>query len=1500
MSEIPTGDWGRIDEAAMRFERAWKDGSRPRIEDYLIEVDEPQRPRLLDELLKVEIELRRGAGEQPDPDEYVERFPAHATVVADVFSGERQPNSRAAGARSSGPANWLAQDLDRSLIRGVLAGLAETSGSVPRILLRDTEPESESPVIRPSSPEIPKESGRYQLLGEIGHGGMGAVLKGRDPDLGRDLAVKILLEEHQRDPELVQRFIEEAQIGGQLQHPGIVPVYELGEFADGRPYFTMKLIKGRTLAALLKERTNPAHDLPRFLAVFDQVCQAMAYAHARGVIHRDLKPSNIMVGSFGEVQVMDWGLAKVLAQGGTADEPLPHPEILDVSVIRTVRSGSDANASRPGSVLGTPAYMAPEQAGGGVELIDERADVFGLGSILCEILTGEPAYAGPSFAAILRKAKKGETADALKRLDACGADGELKALACRCLATDPVERPRDAGVLAAAITAHLSSVQERLRKAELDRVEAHARVEEETKRRILADDLAKEAKARAAEERKRRRMTVALAASILALAALGGGTWLATERSNSERRASVAQVIGEAHRKQNAAREAPADVPALWSEALAAVERAEGLLAQGGEPGQKREIAALRNSITSERDAARNESEWLGQLIDIRSTKAESSDGASPDQSYARVFRAAGIDPDVLGAEEIAARIRKRRPILAQGLVAALDDWAAVRREQRNDMAGAKRLLMAARAADPDPRRERLRVLQEQAGGKERLEALRLLASTAKTDELPAVSLDLLGVALLVDGDAQGAADVLRKAQRSHPRDAWLKYNLARALQKLGRKEEAVRYLMAARTIQPETAHELAHLLESRGESDEAIAVFQDLVRLRPEDGRHWSCYGQLLLQRGFRPAAGAALEKAIAIMNIRINRSSQDSGAYFTLGRCLHAQNKLAEAVEAFRTAVRIRPDFAAAHHELGWALADLGKLDDAIVAYRKARRLKPDSVAGYNNLASVLRELGKPMEAIAEIREAIRLEPDDGRIHDTLGVLLEEGGHFDKAIAEYRQVTRLKPDSASPHIHLARLLQKQGKIDQAHAELKEAVRVEPNNAHAYSALGHFLWLQQKPVEAIAACQEAIRLDPDFALAHNFLGLCLQGQGKLEQAIAEYRDAIRLKPDLAIAHHNLAMSLREQGRLTQAIGEYKSAIQFNRNTRSPDHNPLIDFEARYEIGTIHLFQSEWNKAAAELGEAIRTNPDNAEAHTNLGIALRMQGKRDAAIGQFQRAIALKPDLANAHFGFGDALREQGKLEDATAELKVAARIEPGNASIHHGLGHALWEQKKLAQALAEFRESTRINPDFAEAHKDVGDILTEQRELLEAIGEYKTAIRLNPELVAAHANLAVALGLQGKAKEAMTEYRETIRLEPNFALAHNNLAWALVVPPKRPHSEYDEGLVHAHKAVAHAKNGKNFYGTLALAEYRSGHWAESLAAGKRAMELRKGMFAYDWFFQALAHAQKGDKAEARKWFDKAVAWTKENAPKNAELRQFWSEAAELLGQPGPEASHAP
>ncbi len=200
----------------------------------------------------------------------------------------------------------------------VLTVLSERIGDAPRVSLREAASTAAgAPVIDPATAErasLPEGRGNYQILGEIARGGMGVVLRGHDTDLGRDVAMKVLNKDLADRPEVVQRFVEEAQIGGQLQHPGIVPVYELGLMADDRPYFTMKLIKGRTLAATLVRRDSVEDDRAQFLSIFESVCQTMAYAHSKGVIHRDLKPANIMVGAFGDVQVVDGGLAKVMAR----------------------------------------------------------------------------------------------------------------------------------------------------------------------------------------------------------------------------------------------------------------------------------------------------------------------------------------------------------------------------------------------------------------------------------------------------------------------------------------------------------------------------------------------------------------------------------------------------------------------------------------------------------------------------------------------------------------------------------------------------------------------------------------------------------------------------------------------------------------------------------------------------------------------------------------------------------------------------------------------------------------------------------------------------------------------------------------------------------------------------------------------------------------------------------------------------------------------------------
>ncbi|MCC7170014.1 MAG: SUMF1/EgtB/PvdO family nonheme iron enzyme [Planctomycetes bacterium] len=240
-------------------------------------------------------------------------------------------------------------------------------------------------------------SARYRLTGEVAKGGMGVILRVWDEDLRRHLAMKVMLDEPEGAASRLSRFLEEAQVTGQLDHPGIVPVHELGIDARGQVFFTMKLVKGKTFEQVLDavKRGDDGWNLTRALSVVLRVCEAMAFAHEKGVIHRDLKPANIMVGRFGETYVMDWGLARVLGMHDTKDtRPRPH----DASMVRTSRRESSAgNPNSPlltmdGDLIGTPIYMSPEQAHGDLERIGAHSDVYAVGAILYQLLSGQIPY----------------------------------------------------------------------------------------------------------------------------------------------------------------------------------------------------------------------------------------------------------------------------------------------------------------------------------------------------------------------------------------------------------------------------------------------------------------------------------------------------------------------------------------------------------------------------------------------------------------------------------------------------------------------------------------------------------------------------------------------------------------------------------------------------------------------------------------------------------------------------------------------------------------------------------------------------------------------------------------------------------------------------------------------------------------------------------------------------------------------------------------------------
>jgi serine/threonine-protein kinase len=281
---------------------------------------------------------------------------------------------------------------------------------------------------------------RFQILRPHARGGLGAVFVALDTELNREVALKQILDHHADDPVSRSRFVLEAEITGGLEHPGIVPVYGLGTYPDGRPYYAMRFIRGDSLkeataafhadAALRGDPGRRALGLLKLLRRFLDVCNAIEYAHSRGVLHRDLKPSNVIVGKHGETLVVDWGLAKALrrAEPGTAsDERVLIPS-----------SSSGSAETLPGSALGTPAYMSPEQAVGDLEHLGPRSDVYSLGATLYCLLTGQPPFENDDVGTVLRAVQKGDFVPP-RQLDPT-IDPALEAVCLKAMALRPEDR----------------------------------------------------------------------------------------------------------------------------------------------------------------------------------------------------------------------------------------------------------------------------------------------------------------------------------------------------------------------------------------------------------------------------------------------------------------------------------------------------------------------------------------------------------------------------------------------------------------------------------------------------------------------------------------------------------------------------------------------------------------------------------------------------------------------------------------------------------------------------------------------------------------------------------------------------------------------------------------------------------------------------------------------------------------------------------------------------
>ncbi len=336
----------------------------------------------------------------------------------------------------------------------------------------------------------PSISHRFSVLRPHAKGGLGEVFVAFDQELHREVALKQIQEPYADDPASRSRFLREAQITGGLEHPGIVPVYGLQHDADGRPFYAMRLVRGESFRDAIRRFHAPeqsgrepgerALGFRRLLGQFIAVCNATAYAHSRGVIHRDLKPSNILLGPYGETLVVDWGLAKVVGRGS---ESLDATE----STLRPSPPGL-ASETQPGSVLGTPAYMSPEQAAGRLDQMGPASDVFSLGSILYTILTGQTPFRGDTVAEVLLRVQEGRFLPPSAR--GPSVDMAQESVCLRAMALRPEDRYASPRVLADEIETWLASDFERLQVAHRELQSTHEELKRTQGRLFQSEKLA--------------------------------------------------------------------------------------------------------------------------------------------------------------------------------------------------------------------------------------------------------------------------------------------------------------------------------------------------------------------------------------------------------------------------------------------------------------------------------------------------------------------------------------------------------------------------------------------------------------------------------------------------------------------------------------------------------------------------------------------------------------------------------------------------------------------------------------------------------------------------------------------------------------------------------------------------------------------------------------------------------------------------------------------------
>lgn len=994
-------------------------------------------------------------------------------------------------------------------------------------------------------PSIPN----YAVHSVLGRGGSGVVYAATHLQLSRPVAIKMLLSGPFAGPGELARFVREARAIAQLCHPNIVHIHDVGE-VDGRPFYTMEVIEGGSLAQRLGGHPMPADEAAGLIAV---LARAIHASHDVGLVHRDLKPGNVLFTRDGAPKITDFGLA------------------------RQVRDGAeDSVLTVAGARLGTPSYMSPEQAMGSVQEVGPASDVYSLGAMLYEMLTGRPPFRGESTAETERQVIRDEPV-APSRLNP-RVPRDLETICLKCLAKVPARR------YGAALELALDA--ERFVQG----------------RPIAARPVGAGERAVKWVRRNPVPTTVAACAVVLLGAGVYVGAWWVSSRA-----AVTALVRGDLVAVGEA--QARGD----WSMAAVALDRARARLGGVASGAARREIEAAQVSLdlVERLDVIRLSRTRLGPYrFDDRAMRAEAA--SKYEAVFAEVF---GVTKES-SVEEVAARVVSS-PIRA-AVVAALDDWAGCVGFSSDADVKARLawVLEVARTADPDATGWRDAVREPETWLERTV--LEKLAGEAPTEGESIPLLVALSERLHYSGGDAGA--FLGAVQRRHPDDFWVTFNLSNVARRTDMLQ-SVRYLQAALALRPESAivhNNLGCSLGSLGRLDEAAAHLRRAIEIDPESSTAHSNMGNALQLLG-------RFDEALAEYAEAIRLDPESSNAHGNLGKALMGVGRTDEAMEMYERAIALDPVYAAVRDNYGYVLHEAGRYDDAIASLREAIRLDAKVVTAHLNLGRSLRAVGEHRESVEASERAIALNPGVPEAYLNLSLARFELGELEAALDAADRGLAVKPEYLKLYAARCRVLLDLGRVGDARADARRIAegsaagsgmageaqrvvefcdgllaresrleRIADGSDKEASALdlvlaGHLLMKRKRNAEAVACFARAFEMDGALAEDNTDANRLTASRAAMiagavgSEGDSPARERLRkqalawLREDLAMVTGKVDLSERENRASTNE--------RYTRWCVSPDFASIREAESLARLGEAE--RGEWMRLWADVHELL-------------------------------------------------------------------------------------------------------------------------------------------------------------------------------------------------------------------------------------------------------------------------------------------------------------------------